>query len=108
MRIILLMTLLGAVEPSGQVAKFDSRKPTAEYIAAAKLEDVERCLIRSGSPPQVYRQPDRVDDVSLVWTAGGVSSGNAAARVDLHRVAAESTKVTSWLSDSVVGPCARR
>ena len=108
MNIMLLLTLLGAAEPSGQVAKFDGRKPVAEYVTASQLEDVERCLIFSGSPPQVYRQPDRPDDVSLVWTAGGVSAGNAAARVDLHRLAAGSTRVKSWLSEGVVRACARR
>ncbi len=91
----------------GQVAKFNGRSPQAAYVTAAKLEDVERCLIGVGSPPQIYRQPDRPDDVTIVWTASGVAAGSAAARVDLKRDAA-GTRVTSWFSEKMVGPCAPR
>ncbi len=108
MRIMLLMTLLGLGDQVGQVAKFDGRRPDAEYATAAKLEDVERCLIRVASPPQVYRQPDRPNEVTLVWTAGGVSASSAAGRVDLRRQSGAATKVVSWLSAKLVEPCAPR
>lgn len=90
---------------SSQVGKFEGRKPEAEYVASARMEDIERCLVRQLSPPQVYRQPDRPDDVMIVWMAGGVSAGSAAARVDLHR-SGNNTLVKSWLTSTIVGPCA--
>ncbi len=92
---------------TGQVGKFEGRRPDAEYVTQTPVEDVERCLIRSGSPPQVYRQPDRPNDVMLVWTAAGVSSGNAAGRVDLSRRPA-GTAVRAWFSSKVVEGCAPR
>lgn len=100
------MLLIGLLMMAdGQVAKFDGRKPDAVFVSKAKMEDVERCLIRTGSPPQVYRQPDRTDDAMIVWMAGGVSAGNAAGRVDLQRVDV-GTRVTSWLPEKLVKACA--
>lgn len=102
--ILFLAAMIGG-DPTGQVAKFDGRSPDAEYVSTTRLEDVERCLIRTGSPPQVYRQPDRPDEVTLVWTAGGVSSGNAAGRVDLKKVDG-GTGVKAWLGHKQVKACA--
>ncbi|WP_455156025.1 hypothetical protein [Sphingomonas zeae] len=91
----------------GQIAKFDDRKPEATYVSAKPMEDVERCLVRQLAPPNVYRQPDRPDDVMIVWLSGGPASGNAAARVDLHRTG-NSTAIRSWLPKKFVEPCAPR
>lgn len=92
---------------AGQVAKFEGRAPEVQYLSRTPLEEVERCLIRIGSPPQVYRQPDRPDDVMIVWTASGVAAGNAAARVDLNR-SQNGTAVRAWLSGKAVEACAPR
>ena len=90
---------------AGQVAKFDSRQPELDYTSSARLEDVERCLIRWAAPPMVYRQPDRPDEVSIVWAGVGLSAGTAAARVDLKKDAA-GTHVRSWQLTSQVQECA--
>ncbi|MBB4154184.1 hypothetical protein GGQ80_002094 [Sphingomonas jinjuensis] len=103
---ILLLLLTAAA--GGQVDKFESRKPVADYVTSRKLEDVERCLIRFGSPPQVYRQPDLPDDAIIVWPASGIPVGNAAARVDLHRETAATTRIRSWFGAKVVTDCAPR
>lgn len=102
---ILALAALLAGDPTGQVAKFETRPPDGQYVSNAAIGDVERCLIRTGSPPQVYRQPDRPDDVTMVWTSAGVSAGNAAARVDLRKIAA-GTLIRSWLSMKLVRACA--
>ncbi|WP_156361279.1 hypothetical protein [Sphingomonas sp. Leaf257] len=102
---MLLIALMALAE--GQVAKFDGRTPDAEYVTARSSAEVERCLIRQGYPPQVYRQPDRPEDVMIVWTAGGMAAGTAAARVDLHS-SGTSTSIKSWLSQKVVEQCAPR
>lgn len=99
------MLLLMIAAQAGQIAKFDDRAPSAEFVSAAKLEDVERCLIRALAPPQVYRQPDRPDEVTLVWPGVSISAGNAAARVDLSRVNGR-TSVKAWLAPKVVKACA--
>lgn len=90
---------------SSQVGKFDDRPAELDYASARPMEDIERCLIRQLSPPQVYRQPDRPDDVMLVWLAAGVSAGNAAGRVDLHRQG-KITRVKAWLDRKYVAQCA--
>lgn len=89
----------------GQIGKFDDRAPDLEYASGKTMEDIERCLIRQLSPPLSYRQPDRPDDVMLVWMAGGVSAGNAAGRVDLHRSGSR-TLVKAWLDRKYVTLCA--
>lgn len=61
---MILLAMLALVE--GQVAKFDTRQPVSDYVSTAKIEDVERCLIKAVAPPQVYRQPDRPDEVMIV------------------------------------------
>lgn len=102
---LFLALLLGS---TGQVAKFDARKPEIEYDSVAPAGDVERCLISWAAPPVVYRQPDRPDDAMIVWSGVSLSAGNAAARVDLHRSAAGATHVRAWLPAKVVEACAPR
>lgn len=102
---MILNAILALLE--GQVAKFDDRRPIAEYETVARLEDVERCLIRAVSPPQVYRQPDRPDDVTIVWTGVSISAGNAAGRIDLSRRSGR-TLVRSWMPEKMTLSCAPR
>jgi hypothetical protein len=102
---LLLSGLALMAQADGQVGKFENRAPTASYVTVTQLEDVERCLIRFGFPPTVYRQPDRPDEATIVWIAGGVSAGNAAARVDLKRSDA-GTIVKAWMSEKQVRSCA--
>ncbi len=102
---MLILVGLLAFAP-GQVAKFDGRKPDAAHDTVAKMEDVERCLIRAVSPPQVYRQPDKPDEVTIVWIAGGLSSGEASGRVDLRRNDNGGTSVRGWFPEKLLMPCA--
>lgn len=95
------------VAASGPVSKFDSKAPLAEYDSVRKLEDVERCLLdMSGQfAPTVYRQPDRPDDVMLLWSKPAEAAGITAFRLDLHRTPA-GTHVRSWMPAKQVAECA--
>lgn len=92
---------------AGPISKFDSKPPVADYPSAAKLEDIERCLIDIGDHGEamVYRQPDRPDDVTVVWLL--VGAGQVAGRIDLHRLPA-GTRVRSWNPLRQAAACAPR
>lgn len=100
------MILIAAALVGQQIAKFESREPAFEVVTAKRLEDVERCMIRFGGPPIVYRQPDRPDFVTIVWVAASLSAGNAAGRVDLQRTG-KGTSVRSWLGAKELRSCAQ-
>jgi hypothetical protein len=91
----------------GPISKFGEKAPVAEYRSASRLEDIERCLIdmEGWLAPNVYRQPDRPDQVTLLWIAGGMYAGKAAARVDLVRDGA-GTRVKSWMPAKQARACA--
>lgn len=95
--------LIAAGGVCGPISKFEKGSPSASYLSNRKLEDIERCLTDVGYPsaPLVFRQPDRPDDVTLLWTTGSASVG----RVDLRRSGA-ATSVTVWMLVKVVKPCA--
>lgn len=88
---------------AGPLSKFDDRKPELEITAPSKLEDIERCLINMDGwlAPIVYRQPDRPDDVSLLWLG---PNGLASAKVELHR-SGSGTSVKSWMPAKQVAAC---
>ncbi|WP_294358481.1 hypothetical protein [uncultured Sphingomonas sp.] len=104
-----LWTVLAAVTLSsaGPIAKFQSRPPLAEYDSAVQAGDVERCLIDlpQAPAPSVYRQPDRPDDVMLIWFKAPEVGGAILYRVDLHRTAT-GTHVRSWMPAKQVAECA--
>ncbi|MFZ3484217.1 hypothetical protein [Sphingomonas sp. 3-13AW] len=102
-----ILMLLSAPAISGPLSKFDEKEPVADYVTSASIGDVERCLIDMDGwlAPNVYRQPDRPDRVTLVWIAGGVSSGKAAARVDLT-TGDKGTHVRSWMPAKQALACA--
>lgn len=91
---------------AGPISKFDTKPPVGEYDTAQKLEDIERCLIDMDGwlAPNIYRQPDRPDDVTLVWISGGMPAGTAAARIDLKRTSS-GTHVTSWMPAKQAAAC---
>ena len=101
------MILAGALGGAGPISKFDDKAPEAELSSSKPLGDVERCLIDlSGIPaPNVYRQPDRPDDVTLLWLANGSFNGTAIGRADLHRTPS-GTRVRLWLKDKSAQACA--
>lgn len=92
---------------AGPISKFDAKAPIADYVSTASLEQIERCLIDMDGwlAPNVYRQPDRSDQVTLLWIAGGSLNGTAAARVDLKREAM-GTHVRSWMPAKQARACA--
>lgn len=94
-----------AAADESPISKFDSKPLKAEYVSPAGIFDIERCLIDlQAFVPQVYRQPDRPDEVMIVW-AGQSLPGIANSRVDLKRVAG-GTAVRSWVSLEKVSRCA--
>lgn len=96
-----------AMLAAGPVSKFDNNRPSADYLTLTKLEDVERCLIDLDGPglPQVFRQPDRPDDVMLLWTAKGPLSAPVMHRVDLHRTN-NGTSIKAWIIQKWIMTCA--
>jgi hypothetical protein len=94
---------------AGPISKFESKEPTAQYVTAAKMEDVERCLsdLDGWLAPNIYKQDDRPNHVTVLWIAGGAGAGLAKARVDLDR-AGNGTQIKSWLPSSQVQTCAPR
>lgn len=54
---------------AGTNSKFDEQKPLIEQVSTLPLFDLERCLIDMDDYPGafVYRQPDRPDEVNILW-----------------------------------------
>jgi len=107
MQTLATSALIVMTAATGQMAKFESRLPSAEYRSSALTGDIERCLIRVAAPPLVYRQPDRPNDASIIWGGVSVSAGNAVARVDLHSENG-GTQVKAWGLEKEVFKCAPR
>ena len=100
---LLVFLMLSAPAHAGPITKWDSKKVVADYVSTRALEDIERCLIdMDGAPaPTVYRQPDRPDQVVLLWLANNTTQG----RVDLKREAG-GTRIRSWVNMKQVPACA--
>lgn len=100
----MLIALILLAGGDGPISKFASRTPDAVIASQRPVEDVERCLIDTDGrlPPVVYRQPDKPDDVTIVWTG---PNGLAQARVDIHRVGSGS-QITSWAFAKAANICA--
>ncbi|MCC4232654.1 hypothetical protein LL253_08115 [Sphingobium soli] len=96
---VLFAAVAYAAQAAGPISKFDNRDPVGEYDTDLPLEDVERCLIdmEGWLAPNVYRQPDRPNRVTIIWISGGVSAGLSAARIDLSK-ATKGTHVVSWMT----------
>jgi hypothetical protein len=101
----LVLSMAGAAN-AGPISKFDDRKPVADYLSTAPLNDVERCLVDMDGwlLPYVYRQPDRPDEVRLMWTD---SNGLTSARVDLRREG-RGTRIRIWMKARQALDCAPR
>jgi len=104
---IRLLIMLGAIAATsaiaGPLSKFDKKPPVASYSSRADLYDIERCLIDMDmqTPPFVYAQPDRPDQVTLVWE----SAASAVGRTDLKRED-KATHITTWSHAAQVQACA--
>lgn len=91
----------------GPISKFDKRPPVVEQASARAMGDIERCLIDlPGIPaPNVYRQLDKPDQVTIVWVSTGQFNGTAMARADLRTVSGGGTNVRLWLKDASARAC---
>lgn len=85
-------------------------KTTPVFAGASNksMYDLERCMIGVDSPvmPQVYRQPDRPEQVLFVWdgTGGGLGGVSAAAQID----GTSNSKLTFWGREKIlrrIKPC---
>lgn len=99
-----LMGGLAIAASAGPLSKFEERAPVAEFQSSAKMEDIERCLIDVDGwlAPRVYRQPDRPDEVSLVWIG---PNGMATGKVELKR-SSTATLIKTWMPAKQVRSCA--
>lgn len=84
------------------------RKKEPEYTASVPMNmfDIERCAIDTDNigKPWVYRQPDRPDDVMLVWESSDF--GNATV-IEMHRNG-NNTALKFWGRNKVwrkIQPC---
>ncbi|WP_426255812.1 hypothetical protein [Sphingomonas sp. DC2300-3] len=102
-----IAALLAAEAGAGPLSKFDAKAPEFEMTSTKQMGDIERCLIDlNGVPaPNVYRQPDRPDDVTILWLANGAFNGTALGRADLRRTPSGTT-VKLWLKDKSARLCA--
>lgn len=101
----ILFAVTSSIASAGALSKFDKKAPTQNYISAAKIFDIERCLldIEGRLAPVAYKQPDRPDDVTLLWPGPNWST---AARVSLHRLSDDRTSVVAWLDWGSIRECA--
>ena len=69
----------------GPISKFDPEVPVIDLVTQKPIFEIERCLIDlPGLPaPQVYRQPDKPDQVTLLYLVANKTAG----RIDLLRTA---------------------
>jgi hypothetical protein len=97
------MSLVLALLLAGPISKWNDERPRIQVISKAPMFDIERCLIDlEGSPaPQVYRQPDRPDEVTLLWVVENTTVG----RADLKRIAG-GTEVKIWAKGNQMRACA--
>ena len=99
------LTASGPAFAEHPISKFDSRTPDLEMASKRTLNDIERCLIDAEDwpAPNVYRQPDRPNEVTLIWPNQWPFTY---ARVDLTRGPDGGTKVRSWKMAKQARNCA--
>lgn len=95
-----LVLSLGAAGPA---SKFDGKHPDVSEASARTLGDIERCLIDADGllAPIVYRQPDRPNDVRILWSRG---NGLTQARADLSS-SPRGVLVRAWGVEKQVRAC---
>lgn len=98
----LTATLAGAAN-AGPVSKFEKKEPV-NLRSQRPAGDIERCLIDLDGwlAPNVYRQPDRPGQTTLLWST---HEGVSVARVDLEQIDGV-TAVRAWGLEKQVRGCA--
>ena len=87
------IALAGSVAVAGPISKFDNDTPDLEAVSPVALFDIERCLtdMDKWPVPFIYRQPDRLSEVNLLWVANMTTIARA------HLVTtAEGVSVRIW------------
>lgn len=90
MAMLIELLLLAA----GPISKWEAKAPDLDFNSTSQMFDIERCLIdtEKTSAPYVYRQPDRPDETTIIYTG---PYGVAGARIDLRKTQA-GTHVRAW------------
>lgn len=107
MRMRLLLGGLALAAPAyaeRPISKFDSRTPDLEMTSPKTMNEIERCLIDVDDrpAPNVYRQPDRPNEVTLIWPNQWPLTY---ARVDLTKTSG-GTEIRSWKMGKQARECA--
>jgi hypothetical protein len=99
----MLILLLPSQVSAGPISKFDGKIPKIDIVSQIPISDIERCLIDlDGHPaPQVYRQPDRPDQVRLLWQV----RWDTVDRADLSSTTG-GTSVKIWVGSNQMRSCA--
>lgn len=103
MKRLLAFGILGSsIATAGPISKFDNDN-SVRLTSAKSAWDIERCLVDLGGSraPLIYRQPDRPNNVTIIWTE---ASGHAVNRVDLTKTAA-GTEIVTWKDPKQLSEC---
>jgi hypothetical protein len=94
--LVLGLGFLATITTAGPISKFQDDEPDIMTNSVISLFDLERCLTdMEGWPvPFIYRQPDRLDEVNILWVVNAKTVG----RAYLKKVAA-GVEVKIWNSD---------
>lgn len=86
--------LFSSVVNADGIGSVRKKPPEFAVTVALNLFDIERCVIDTDNigKPWVYRQPDRPDDVMLVWESSDLG---AATVLEMHRDG-NSTTMKFW------------
>ena len=68
---------------AGPISKFDEKKPDIEQVSTVPLFDLERCLTdMDGWPvPFIYSQPDKPDEINILWVVQSTTKARAHLKV---------------------------
>ena len=84
-KIIMLsvIALIPLKAAAGPISKFDEQKPVIEQVSTVPLFDLERCLIDMDNHAGafVYRQPDRPEEVNILWVVMDFTTSRAHLKV---------------------------
>lgn len=102
----LILMAIGQDAGAGQLSGFERKAPDIESSVGRNIWDIERCMIDAKDfpypPPSVYAQPDRPDQVTLIWQF----QGKALRRIDLTK-SENGTRVKAWHPSPEARSCLR-
>lgn len=94
--LVLGLGFLAAITTAGPISKFQDDEPDVKTNSVVSLFDLERCLTdMDGWPvPFIYRQPDKPDEVNILWVVNAKTVGRA-----YLKKFSDGVEVTIWNSD---------